>query len=373
MADNTCVVVMDNGSSMSKAGFAGDNTPRTIFPTIVGHPCQQGVDMAGKEFYIGNEAQSKRGVLSLRSPIRIGTITNWDDMEKIWHHTFDELHVTPEEHPTLLTEAPYNSMESRKKMTQIMFETFRTPALHIANKAVLSLHAAGRKTGIVLDSGDSMTYAIPVFEGLILQSGVIHTRLGGRDLDHYLGDILRNHKPVSSSLEHEILRDIKEKLCYVSMDFVDGLAESGSSPAIERTYELPDGQIITFGSERFRIPEALFKPWLAGMESYGIQEMIYNAVNKCDNDIRRALYGNIVLSGGNTMFSGIADRLEKEILSLAPSSMKVNVDASLEGNCSAWMGGSVIASLPDFNDLCISKQEFDESGPAIMYRKWLKV
>lgn len=324
-----------------------------------------------KDEYVGDAAMARRGILVIKYPLEHGIVTSWDDMEKIWHHCFfSELRVDPQEHPVLATEAPLNPKNNRERMTQIMFENFSIPAFYVNIQAVLSLYASGRTSGIVVDSGDGVTHTVPIFEGYSLPHAVNRIDLAGRDLTAWLAKLLiQRGYSFTTSAELEIVRDIKQSLCFVAEEFEREKANADSNVALEKEYELPDGQVITVATERFECPEALFKPELVGMEADGIHNTTFNSIKTADIDIRRDLYHNIVMSGGSTMFPGIAARVQKEMDLLAPTSMKVKVIAPPERQYSVWIGGSILASLSTFQQMWISKKEYEEIGPSIVHRK----
>ena len=296
-----------------------------------------------------------------------GIVTNWDDMERVWHHIFyNELRVAPEEHPVLLTESLFNPEENREKMTQIMFETFNVPAMYVETQAKLSLYASGRSTGVVVRCGNGVINAVPIHEGVMIQSGVSALDVGGKYLTDYMIKMLEGRGySLTTSSEREIARDIKEKMCYVALDFHEEMAKAASTRDIEKIYELPDGEVISAGNERFRCPEALFQPSMIDVDSPGIHELINNSIMNCPVDIQGLLYCNIILSGGSSIFEGIKERLEKEIYGLlAPPYQPVKVIASPERKYSSWIGGSIVGSLSNFKGNWITLDEYDKNGPS---------
>eukprot|EP00455_Lapot_gusevi_P052579 TRINITY_DN8022_c0_g1_i5.p1 TRINITY_DN8022_c0_g1~~TRINITY_DN8022_c0_g1_i5.p1 ORF type:complete len:374 (-),score=46.98 TRINITY_DN8022_c0_g1_i5:146-1267(-) len=371
MSDDNPAIVIDNGSWMCKAGFAGEDPPQTVFYSAVGRPKGE-VAPGEKDSYVGDEAQLKRDVLDVTYPIQQGLIINWDEMEKLWQHTFDvELGVSPADRPVLLSEPPLNRKANREKTTQIMFEKFHTPATYLANQAVLALFATGRTTGLVLDAGHDICHAVTISDGFANFMATTCLHYGGHQISEYLQKILVERcASYSTSVLPDIFRDMKEKLCYVSWDYDDELRGVWSSPmAGDRSYELPDGQIVTLNQERFRCAEALFQPALMGNESHGIHQGVYDTIMKSGFDIRRDLFHNIVLAGGSTLFEGLADRLSKEVIGLAPNGFKIKVIAPPERKYGAFIGGAILASLTTFSPMWISRQDYDEFGPSIVQRK----
>jgi actin len=370
-------IVVDNGSGVIKAGFSGDNQPVVKFPSIVGRPRsdKQMVGVESKAEYIGDEAQKMRGVLKLMYPIESGIVTDWPLMEKVWEHCFtNELRVDPSEHKVLLTEAPLNPKVNREKMTSLMFETFQVQGLYIAIQAVLSLYSNGRTTGLVCDSGDGVTHTVPVYEGFSIPHAVKKNFIAGRAITDHMCNLLTADgigEQGGVSAWKQIVRSIKEKLCFVSLDYEADSAKSANSSEMQKNYELPDGQTISINAPRFSAPEALFRPDLIkeGDEALGMHSMCFQSCIDCDIDIRKDLYSNVILSGGSTLYEGLPDRLEKELDALCPQSNMVKIIAGADRYYSVWTGGSTLSSLATFEAQWITKEEYDESGSEIVHRK----
>jgi actin len=367
MADQA--VIIDNGSGFIKAGFAGDDSPRVVFPSVVGKRINP--VSAGRNTYVGDEAQSMSGTLTISHPLENGIVTNWDDMKKIWSHTFhNELRIDPAAQPVMLIDSALNVKANREKMVKIMFETFKVPALYVATAPALSLYERGLSTGIVLDFGYGFGQIVPIYESQVLSNAISRVKLTGSDLTNYMEKLLMERGYNFTTLaEKDIVRDIKEKLCCVALDFDMETKSCSEDSRYQKSYELPDGNILTVNDERFRCPEILFQPSLIGLDSKGIHVAIFDSIMKCDVSVRRELYANIVLSGGTTLFPVINSRLDMEITSLAPHTMKVKIIAPPQRKYSAWTGGSLLASSDDFEERWVTKEEYAQDGYSIVQSK----
>ena len=365
MEDATSIV-FDNGSGYMKVGMGDNQVPGSIFPTVVG----QGAEGADKDFYIGDEAIQNYESCEIKYPMEHGIVTNWDDMTKIWKQSYENIGQNPAEHPVLLTEAPLNPKANREKMTEVMFEEFTAPAMYVAIQAVMSLYSAGKTTGITADSGSGVSHTVPIYEGYALPHAIIRLDLAGKDLTDLLARSLKDEGYACESVpELEAVRDLKEKLCYVAEDYEAEMESAQPGSDFETSYTLPDGSECKVSSLRLKIPETLFQPAFLGMESAGVHETTYNSIMKCDVDIRKDLYANTLMSGGTTIFKGMDERMTKEISSLAPPTMKIRVEGDDARQNTVFKGGSILVSNSSFQQMWISKQEFDESGPSIVHRK----
>eukprot|EP00771_Trimastix_marina_P000996 gnl/Trimastix_PCT/2037.p1 GENE.gnl/Trimastix_PCT/2037~~gnl/Trimastix_PCT/2037.p1 ORF type:complete len:382 (+),score=81.29 gnl/Trimastix_PCT/2037:64-1209(+) len=368
-------VVIDNGTGLTKIGFAGEERPRQVFPSYVGRPKHLKIMAGGidsNQVLVGSKAEEKRGLLRLRYVLKHGVVEDWDGMERIWRASFEDLTVDPKEHPVLLTEAPLNPRPNREKAAEIMFETLNVPALFVAMQAMLSIYGSGRTTGVLLDCGDGVSHCVPVYEGFAVPHAIRRIDIAGREVTAHMQRLLRRAGyPFHTSAELEVVKGIKEKVCYVATDPKQEEQQSlrGKAPALICQHTLPDGHTIHIGPERFRAPEVLFDPSLAGSEFPGLPQCVHEAISLVDLDLRRDLCREIVLSGGSTQFRGFVKRMLAELDRLLPTGVPVRIAASDDRALLPWIGGSILASLDTFRRIWVSHQEYDEQGPRIVSAK----
>jgi len=366
-------VVIDNGSGVLKAGFAGEWVPKCVFSNFVGRPKHFMVGDLPSDVFVGKKAEEYRGLLKVNYPMEHGVVNKWQDVEVLWNFLYgkDQLNINPEEHPVLLTEAPLNPRKNREEAAKIMFEHLNVPALWVSMQAVLSLYSSGRTTGVVLDSGDGVTHSVPIYEGFAMNHSIQRVDIAGRDITRYLQLLLRKEGHVfRTSAEFEIVRTIKEKSCYVALNPAkEEQIEMDRGGTDQSAYNLPDGRKIQIGAARFRAPEVLFDPSLIGEEQDGVHNVLVNSVLKSDMDLRRTLWSNIVLSGGTTLLKEFGPRLLYEVRRQAPKDIKIKISAPQERVYSTWIGGSILAGLASFKDIWVSKRTYDEEGPRALHDK----
>ncbi|CAI2387851.1 unnamed protein product [Moneuplotes crassus] len=366
-------IVIDNGSGVVKAGLAGFNTPSAIFPSLIAYPKAVNVLSHGKktDYYIGEEAEAKKGVCTIKYPIAHGIVSNWDEMKKIWDYTYyNELREEPSEHPVMLTEAPLNPKSNRENMTRIMFEEYDVPAMFIQIQAVLSLYSSGRTTGVVVDSGDGVTHTVPIFEGYQIPHAIDKILLAGRDLTEFMNRTLKDEGHFfETSSEKEEVRKMKEQTCYVAQNFEEDMKKASEGGELEENYVLPDRTICKYSVPRFKCPEMMFQPSLGGRDIEGVHQLTYNCIMNCDLDVRKDLYNNIILSGGTTMFPGFGERIYNEMKELAPKTMKIKVIASPDRKFAVWKGGSTLSLLSTFSGMWVTRADYDEFGESVIHRK----
>ncbi|CAD5164519.1 unnamed protein product [Musa acuminata subsp. malaccensis] len=432
--DEVSAIVLDLGSYTCKAGYAGEDAPKAVFPSAVGSIYQAGATdevkhekdsdsmydsenadkIKTRKLYVGTQALGyRRDHMEVISPIKDGVVVDWDIVDNIWNHAFRErLLIDPKEHPMLLAEPSFNTPQQREKAAELMFESYKVPALFLAKNAVLTSFASGRATSLVVDSGGGSTTIAAVHDGYVLQKAVSTSPIGGEFLTDCMMKSLESKgvmiKPRYSFKRKEIrpgefqvtvdldipnttesyklysqraiASDIKESVCRVPDTAFE---ESGYANVPMTPYELPDGQTIEIGADRFKIPDVLFNPSLVqtipGMESFagsasvsGLPQMVIESINRCDADIKRELFSSILLAGGTASMLQLKERLEKELMEEAPQAARVKVLASgnsIERRFSVWIGGSILASLGSFQQLWFSKAEYEEHGVSNIQRK----
>ncbi|MFX1250287.1 MAG: actin, cytoplasmic 2 [Promethearchaeota archaeon] len=361
-------LVIDSGTNTLKSGYAGETRPQSVFPTVLGYnryaSIMPDVEHYIREYYVGEEAETLRGVLRLVYPIESGLITDWDAMEKIWHYVFHtNLQINPSEHPILFTEDPLNPPHNREKMAEILFEIFNVPAIAVISTAFLSLRALEKATGLVVDIGDGGVQIVPIYENSVITAAIARMDVSGRVITDYLGRLIRQRGYTLRA--RMILRDIKERLCYIILDPQVELSLTRRVALREKNYILPDGECISLGLELFLAPEVLFNPAYIGHEEDPLHICIKKSIQKCEINMRKELYQNIVLTGGSSLFPGLKERLHKELTKMLPEATKVRIIASPERKLSAWLGGSMLASQRFFSKFWVWRADYQEHGSAV--------
>ncbi|XP_063043417.1 actin-like protein 6B [Engraulis encrasicolus] len=417
--DEVGALVFDIGSFSTRAGYAGEDCPKADFPTSMGVQVAEegpgegeeaGQDSSpGRSFYLDTPAlHVPRAGVELLSPLKNGMIEDWEAFQAIVDHVYSKyIKSEPNLHPVLMSEAPWNSRVKREKLTELMFEHYNIPAFFLCKTAVLTAFANGRATGLVIDSGATHTTAIPVHDGYVLQQGIVKSPLAGDFITMQCRELFQEMSieitPPYMIASKEPVREgsppnwtKKDKLPPVSkswhtymcneviQDFQASVLQVSDSPYDEQVaaqmptlhYEMPSGYTTDYGAERLRIPEGLFDPsnvkGLSGNTMLGVGHVVTTSIGMCDIDIRPGLYGSVVVTGGNTLLQGFTERLNRELSQKAPPSMRLKLiasNSSIERRFSSWIGGSILASLGTFQQMWISKQEYDEGGKQTVERK----
>jgi len=397
-------VVIDNGTGYTKMGFAGNSEPQYIIPSVIGtrsgNKMEPAKGVSDLDFWIGDEALEKEaGGYQITNPIAHGQVENWTHMEWFWEHCiFRYLRAEPEDHHFLLTEPPLNAPENREYLAEIMFETFNVPGLYIAVQAVLALAASWTSkdvkrrtlTGTVIDSGDGVTHVIPVAEGYVIGSSIKHIPLAGRDITSFVQQLQleREGRAVPPKMRKRVARRTKERYSYVCKDLAREFEKYDTEPdKFIKQYEFVEpvskkSHSIDVGYERFLAPELFFSPEVFSSEFLTpLPTVVDETVQSCPIDTRRGLYGNIVLSGGSTMFKDFGRRLQRDVKrtvdrrikrsfelsggKLKASPVGVKVITHHMQRYAVWFGGSMLSSTAEFYKVCHDKAKYDEIGPGI--------
>ena len=360
-------VVLDIGQFATKCGFAGEDNPSLVFFTIVGKTKYQQIDfdyngIRKDEYFIGDEIQSL-GLYKIFYPIEKGIIQDWGYFEKIIDYIFYNLRVDPSLVNTLFATHPLFPRKDLEKLFELFLEQYQCTAFYPVLDSMLTLYSGGFQTGLIVEIGDSITRIVPIYEGYKLDHAIKYLEIGGRTLTRYMEKILGEiGYSADSSIRRELVRALKEKACFVSLDYKEDLKRVEQ---YHKPYSLPDGSTIILSKERFQVPELLFNPSLE-LEETSLPKAILDVIEMCDLDIRPKLLNNIFLSGGSSMFPNIKSRIYQELeVELAKRKRKnqtIKIIAPRERVFSVWVGGSVLAMIPEFFKNWITRAQYFREG-----------
>ncbi|CAL6412816.1 unnamed protein product [Bathycoccus prasinos] len=408
----------DSDAEMKDADDPHDMKPKSIQNTNIFRKSPQ-----DKDFFVVDSDNIRRDDVEYCSPFNAdGVLDDLDAYEAICDHVFrGRLCVQTAEHPILLSEPVLTPEANREKIVELLFEKYKLPAVFLGKNPVLSCFASGKATGLSVDVGGRAATTCAVHEGYALVKSVIQSKaLGGDCLTEttlrYMEEKMKNEvkpryafkkklqtggkndgefkienlsfpktsKSYNLLKRHQIAEDAKAsvmRLSDVRLDLKN--SEINQMPTVQ--YELPDGNTIEVGVERFIVPEIMFNPAIVDelklkgppvvddmQKAMSLPAQVLASIQNADVDARKDLFGNVILTGGGTMFVNCKERLESAIFDHAPQNVKTKVTASqnaVERRFATWIGGSILASLGSFQQMWMSKAEYDEYGVSHIHKK----
>ncbi|XP_055973209.1 actin-like protein 7B [Sorex fumeus] len=363
-------LILDLGSQYCKCGYAGEPRPTYFISSTVGKRQSEGADAGDprKDTFVGHELLRAEAPRRLVNPLRQGAVADWDCVQSLCEYIFHTaMKVAPQEHAVLVSDPPLSPRGHRERYAELLFETFGVPALHVAPQPLLSIYSYGRTSGLVVESGHGVSHAVPISEGDVLPGLTGRGDYAGGDLTRYLLRLLNDGGRAFTDDHLHIVEHIKKRCCYAALQ--PELEARLGPDALRVDYELPDGQVITIGRERFQCAEMLFQPALAGSDDPGLPALAAACLGRCrEVGFGEEMARNVLLCGGCTMLDGFPERFQKELGRLCPDDCPA-VAAAPERKTSVWTGGSILASLQAFQQLWVSKEEFVERGSAAIYSK----
>ncbi|CDF39218.1 ARPC5 [Chondrus crispus] len=379
-------IIVDAGSHTMKAGIAGEDLPRVLIPAVLAGELEEDDREAKtetrkyKNISAGHYALSKRrDNVEIASPFgEAGLVDNWDLFEQLLSHTFKRsLRIETRENAMLFSDPIHNGRKARERIAELMFEKFEVPAVYLARSAVLSAYANGRTTGIVLDVGHSGTSAVPVEDGAMLKGKFIRTAVAGRTLNERLQEELirkslsfpKTTKSFELYSKATLLEEVKAAVCVVHENPTTQLT---SLPMVNESYELPDGNTVEMGAERFAMAEETIFSSGGGdhpQASQGLHGLVIDAIRLCDSGVHRDMYAGVCLTGGTSDMGGLFERLSFGLLEMYHKVRVLAATGSHERKYCAWTGGSILATFPEFQKMWFSRSEYDENGSSFVHRK----
>lgn len=374
-------VIVDIGSGFMKAGLQTDEEgPSCVIPTFVGRPRKRFVDdFEGSPLLVADDAISMRHRLSFVYPVDHGHIEDWVEVEALFQYIFEKgVAVEPKDRAVLLTEPPMASSSHRERLVEMALEAYEASEVNLSIQAIMALYATGRTTGLVLEAGEGVTQVVPVHDGFIQKSSIRRADMGGLDITMYLQKTLCNYGyPLTSRDDFEHIRSVKESVCYAAQD----PSVEDSCTDIDATYSLPDGMVlrdgsttITVGAERFYCVETLFNPRIVQRDCPSVIELLWQAVQASPMETRKYILASIIVSGGTSLFPGFPERVEAEMVRIAPPQAKsvVRVHANEDRLFGVWMGAKLFCE-PGLRTVqapyWISRDDWEEEGGRAVARK----